>query len=335
VRSVPCLGCRDADAVLVVPVAEDEREDLAAQTVRSSGIRDAVLCLDGDAVVPWAERLGHVVRCEGFGIGKALDAGFKYALQLRPEWIVKSDAHVRFAEPAWTMLRPELAGFVLLPPHKSFEWGERLPLGRGLTLDLETWQWRWNMDAGKLLPCITDPVYAVHSSLVREVLRWQPWVFAVPYWGKEAFDFTLTLTRLGHPVLPVDRPVVEHWYKGGGFPEERVRRRCVEPWCPELGPGESAYFYSMGIGDAIFALRHYREPQRHRFWGRVERWVPVARRYFPDRARYVGLRYPTEAVMGEVEVGNQGWAWWLAAAAAFAATLGLGYLAGRAAKGRG
>ena len=292
-RSVPRPCCWDADAVLVMPVAVDEKYEMAEMTVRSSGVRDAVLALDEDAQIPWAERLGHVVRCQGFGVGKALDAAYKYALQLGAEWIVRSDSHVYFAEPAWVMLRPEYSGVVVLPPHRPADSGI---VTHGLVLDHALWILLWNYKPFRPLPCVMDPVFATHSSLVRELLRWQPWVYAVPYWGKENFDFTLSLAQLGHPVLPVDRPLVVHHYKKE-WPKARVERRCIEPWCGELAPGENPYFASMGIADAIFAVRHYERPQAYRFWREIGgRWVGIAARYFPDRFRYARLKYTVEQV---------------------------------------
>jgi hypothetical protein len=277
------------DAVIVIPVAEDEDYTRTKLTIETSGIRDAVLAADEDARVPWAEALGHLVRCEGFGIGKALDAGFRYALQLSPEWVVKSDAHVVFTEPAREMLREELRRYVVLPPHRPFDSGV---VTYGLSVDYETWAWRWNHQPYRPLPCATDPVYAVHSSLVRELLSIQPYVYAVPYWGKEALDLTLTLSRMGHPVMPVEAPLVVHLYKRA-WTRQRAERPCIEPWCGELRP-RSAYFASMFIGSAIYALRHYREPWRHAFWHEVRDWVPAAQRYFPDRARYAELPITAE-----------------------------------------
>jgi hypothetical protein len=272
-------------------VAEDEDYARTKLTIETSGIRDAVLVADEDARIPWAEALGHLVRCEGFGIGKALDTGFKYALQLSPEWIVKSDAHVVFTEPAHTMLREELRRYVVLPPHRPFDSGV---VTYGLSVDYETWAWRWNHHPYKPQPCITDPVYAVHVSLVKELLSIQPYVYAVPYWGKEALDLTLTLARMGHPVMPVEAPLVVHLYKRA-WTRQRAERPCIEPWCGELRP-RSAYFASVFIGSAIYAMRHYREPWRHAFWHEVRDWVPVAQRYFPDRARYAELPLTAEQV---------------------------------------
>ena len=284
-------------AVLVVPVAEDERYEWTRLAVESSGVGDAVLVLDEDARVPWAAELGHVVRVEGFGIGKALDAGFRYALGLGAEWVVKCDAHVRFEEPLPPLLETyePLKRYVLLPGIRP--WGSGV-VEWGVCLDYDTWEWRhWNYRPWRLLPHATEPVLVFHRSLVERLLSLQGRAFAVPYWGKESFDATLTLARMGHPVLAVPRPVVEHRYKQS-WPEVRLRRRCTEPWCPELRPGESAYVASMGIGDAVYALRHYRRPELRRFWRSVERWVPVARRYFPDVARYMELRYTVEQVYG-------------------------------------
>jgi hypothetical protein len=337
-RSVPRPCCRDADVVLVMPVAEDERYEWARETVETSGAGDAVLVLDEHARVPWAEGLGHVVRAQGSGLGRALDAGFRYALQLGAEWIVKSDAHVRYREPVAAVLSEGWAAelgrrYALQPGIAPVGWGA---VEYGAYLDYETWEWRWNWEPWRALPCATEPVLIFHRSLVEEVLRWQPWVFAVPYWGKESFDLTLTLARIGHPVLAVPRPVVEHRYKES-WPEERLRRweeSCAEPWRAELEPGENPYFASIRIGDAIFALRHYRSPERRAFWRGVgERWASVAKRYFPDRARYAGLRYTTEQVYAALASWGSPPSW-SALLAVFAASLGLGYLAGRLAGGR-
>jgi hypothetical protein len=277
------------DAVIVIPIAEDEDYTKTRLTIETSGIRDAVLVADEDAKIPWAETLGHLVRCQGFGIGKALDEGFKYALQLLPEWIVKSDAHVVYTKPAYTMLRQELQQYVVLPPHKPFD---SSIVTYGLSIDYETWSWKWNYHPYRPQPCITDPVYAVHVSLVKEMLSIQPYVYAVPYWGKEAFDLTLTLSRMGHPVMPIDQPLVIHLYKKT-WTRQRAERPCIEPWCNELKP-KSAYFTSIFIGNAIYALRHYREPWRHAFWHEISDWVQAAQRYFPDRARYLDLPLTAE-----------------------------------------
>lgn len=263
------------DAVLVVPLAADERASDAERLIRSSGIRDAVFCVDEDYPHRWPHSLGHVARVEGFGLGKALDAGFRLALQLGAEWIVRSDNHVEFLAPASRMLDHRLRGYVLLPVHYTPEG----VMEHGLYLSFD-WGLEWNREPLRPLPCATNPVFAVHRSLVELLLSVQGFAFAVPYFGKEGFDFTLSLARLGHPVLPVPTCAVVHYYKKS-WPAVRVERACTEPWCGSAPPG-SAYFLSMEVGSAIFALRHRWNTEKVSGWA-----LEVASRYYPDRCRYL------------------------------------------------
>ena len=213
--------------VAVIPLAEDETERSFLRLRDTIGLRDFVFCLDEDSRLSWPERYGHVVRCRGFGLGKALEEGFRYAFrELGAEWAVKTDNHVEFLRPAREMLRPEWGRYVILPGHYTPEG----VLTYGLYVDWLTWDWRWSYQPWRLLPCCTDPVYAIHRRLAELLWSRQPYCFMVPYWGKEALDLTLTLARLGHPVYAVDSVRVVHHYKKS-WPKTRVARRCLEPWC--------------------------------------------------------------------------------------------------------
>lgn len=270
--------------MLVIPVAEDESERMLRLTVESSGLRDAVLCLDEHARIPWAARYGHVVRARGFGMGRALEEGFRYAFRrLGAEWVVKSDAHVRFLQPAGLMLRPGREGFVVRPLH--YAGPEMVGPWYGLIVDYETWEFRYVWEP-RPLPVLYDPVYALHRSSAELLWSVQGRAFMVPYWGKEVVDLTLTLSRWGRHVAQGPEVGVVHYYKRS-WPAARLRVSAAgEPWAAELRPGECPYFLAVSIGDAIFAFRHYPNPRAMPFWRTVpERAAELAARYFPGECR--------------------------------------------------
>jgi len=285
------------NAMLVIPLAADEKTQDVIKTITTSGIKDVVMVTDYDVHVDSElERYGDILRTDGFGIGKALNTGFLYAYYNGAEWIIKSDGHVVYSEPitiALDVYHDLGYKYVLLPgisPVNSnvVEWG--------VVLDYDTWEWKyWNYKPFRILPHATEPVLIFHRSLVEKLIKLQNYVFAIPYWGKEGFDTTLTLARLGNPVLAIDRPIVSHKYKSK-FPTERINRPCIEPWCNEISNNESSWFVSIGIGDALYCLRHYSRPKYRKFYKNIERWIPIAKKYFPDRTRYLNLKYTTEQV---------------------------------------
>jgi len=283
-----------ADLVAVVPLAEDETEASVKRLVWSSRIRELVFCVDEDYPCRWPERYGHVVRVEGFGLGKALERGFRYAfLDLGADWVVRTDAHVEFKFKAAELCKPELEGYVVHPGH--------VPAGSStvvysLLIDPATWEFSWVLQPVEYTPQSTESVMYFHRRLADVLWRLQGEVFAIPYWGKEGHDVTLTLSRLGHPVKPAAGKIVVHHYKKE-WPKKRIawkvmlKRWAREPWMSELPPNHNPYFEAIGIGDVIYAFRHYENPMAMPFWSRISPVsVQIARRYFPHKLRYLPLK---------------------------------------------
>jgi hypothetical protein len=283
-----------ADLVAVVPMAEDETEASVRRLVWTSKVRDLVFCVDEDYPHRWPERYGHVVRVEGFGVGKALERGFRYAfLDLGAEWVVRTDAHVEFRFKASELCRPELEGYVVHPGH--------VPAGSStvvysLLINPSTWDFSWVTWPAEYTPQSMESTMYFHRRLADMLWRVQGEVFAIPYWGKENLDVTLTLARLGHPVKPAAGKIVIHHYKKA-WPEKRVqwkvlfKRWAREPWMSELPPGRNPYFEAIGVSDVIYAFRHYENPAAMPFWSRISfTSLQIAQRYFPGKLRYLPFK---------------------------------------------
>jgi hypothetical protein len=134
----------------------------------------------------------------------------------------------------------------------------------GLLFNPFTWEWKWNSES-RFIPAqhectLAFPREVLMGFVDHEVTDKPGKVFAIPYWGRENLDVTLTATRIGYPTLVTDFPVV-HCYKKS-WNEKRINeRRAREPWQDDemlKSAGDvNPYFLAAQISDVIFAIRHY------------------------------------------------------------------------------
>jgi hypothetical protein len=275
---------------LIIPVANDELEDDVALTVNSFKrfVPNATVFfgVDEDYANSWLSKYGSVIRVKGFGIGKALDSAVKEALKDNCEFIIKSDAHMYFVDfeyPLW-----------LEVPYTCTMDGNCFGAS---TAKWPSMDWLFTYGQYHILPMTTEPVYAYPGVIAEIMNREFGCVYCSPYWGPEAYDFTLTACRRYGWCVRQARWRVRHKYKKE-WPKDRVQRNY--PWEPWMAVyNAQPYFTSMSIAWQIFITRHVNNPRKHPRYN--EYFYNIALKYYPDRMKYVN-GYPVEFIYDKLGV---------------------------------
>jgi len=262
---------------LIIPVAPDEPEEDVALTVNSFRrfVPNATVLfgVDEDYDNTWLNKYGSVIRVKGFGVGKALNAAAIEALKDNCEFIVKADSHNYFESfeyPLW------------LEVAYHCTWDGKTCFGAS-TAEWPTMGWLFTWGNYPVLPMTTEPVYAYPSTIPEMMYREFGCVYCSPYWGPEAYDFTLTACRRYGWCVRQAKWKVRHKSKAS-FPEKRVNRKLpTEPWMSEVAG--NPYFTSMDIAWQIYIARHVRDPSKHPKYN--QRLFEIARKHFSNVMNYV------------------------------------------------
>ena len=255
---------------LIIPVAPDEEEQDVALTVNSFKrfVPNAVVYfgVDQDYDGAWLGRYGSVIRVDGFGVGKALNATAIEALKDGCEFIVKADSHIHFEDfkhPLWLEVAYHCTWDGTCYGASTAEW--------------PTMDWLFTYGQYPVLPMTCEPVLAFPSTIAESMLKDQGCVYCVPYWGPELYDFTLTACKRFGWCTRQARWRARHKHRANWSHTRIDRQFPREPWMDETKG--NPYFTSMDIAWQIFLARHVRNPSRHPKYN--QRLFEMAGKYYP------------------------------------------------------